>query len=307
MNTPSTSMNRRQFLQSSPAIGTLAAAGMSSAIRPLQADEPAKTEGWQLGCFTRPFADFPYAETLDAIAAAGYAAVGLMSARLASGNVALSAATDAQVAEIREEAGKRGLAISVTYYGGPSANESPEGRVAALRRLIDNCGSARCGTILLGGTPKEEFFDAYYGAVKSVCDYAAERKVALVLKPHGGLNATGAQIRDIVRAVDHPAFRVWYDPGNIFYYSEGKSDPLDDVASVAGLVIGMCVKDFKLPREVALNPGTGLVNFPELMKRLAAGGFRSGPLIVETLDPGDLPATTANARKAREFLQSILS
>jgi sugar phosphate isomerase/epimerase len=280
MNTPSTSMNRRQFLQSSSAIGTLAAAGMSSAIRPLQADEPAKTEGWQLGCFTRPFADFPYAETLDAIAAAGYAAVGLMSAR---------------------------LAIAVTYYGGPSANESPEGRVAALRRLIDNCGSAKCATILLGGTPKEEFFDAYYGAVKSVCDYAAERKVAFVLKPHGGLNATGAQIRDIVRAVGHPAFRVWYDPGNIFYYSEGKSDPLDDVASVAGLVIGMCVKDFKLPREVALNPGTGLVNFPELMKRLAAGGFRSGPLIVETLDPGDLPATTANARKAREFLQSILS
>lgn len=305
MNPPSTPMNRRQFLQSSAAMG---ASGLAApAVLSLQADEPAKATGWQLGCFTRPFGEFAYAEALDGIAAAGFTAVGLMNARLPSGNVALSAATDAQVAEIRDEAAKRGLAIAATYYGGPPVNESLEAGIAALRRLIDHCATAKCATILLGGTGKEDLFDAYYEAVKSVCDYAAEKEVALVLKPHGGLNSTGAQIRDIVGAIDHPAFRVWYDPGNILYYSEGKCDPLDDVASVAGLVTGMCVKDFKLPQEVALNPGTGLVKFPELMKRLGEGGFRSGPLIVETLDPGDLPATIANARKAREFLQSILA
>lgn len=298
-------MNRRQFLQSSAAMGAFGLA--APAIRSLQADEPSKAIGWQLGCFTRPFGEFTYAEALDGIAAAGFTAVGLMNARLPSGNVALSAATDAQVAEIRDEAAKRGLAIAATYYGGPPVNESLEAGIAALRRLIDHCATAKCATILLGGTGKEDLFDAYYEAVKSVCDYAAEKQVALVLKPHGGLNTTGTQIRDIVRAIDHPAFRVWYDPGNIFYYSEGKSDPLDDVASVAGLVTGMCVKDFKLPKEVALNPGTGLVKFPELMKRLGEGGFRSGPLVVETLDPGDLPATIANAKKAREFLQSILA
>ncbi len=296
-------MNRRDFLRSSVATTTLGAA----ATHLLRADEPAKAGAWQLGCFTRPFGEFPYAEALDGIAAAGFSAVGLMNARLPSGNVPLSAATDAQVAEIGDEAAKRGLAVAATYYGGPPVNDSLEAGIAALRRLVDNCATAKCATILLGGTSKEDLFDAYYEAVKSVCDYAAEKKVSMVLKPHGGLNTTGAQIRDIVRAIDHPAFRVWYDPGNIFYYSEGKSDPLDDVASVAGLVTGMCVKDFKLPKEVALNPGTGLVNFPELMKRLGEGGFRSGALVVETLDPGDLPATAANAKKAREFLQSILS
>lgn len=300
-------MNRRKFLHASAATAALGATGVASAIHPLQADETAKSSGWQLGCFTRPFGEFTYAETLDGIAAAGFKAVGLMNARLASGNVALAAATDAQVAEIGEEAAKRKLAIAATYYGGPPVTESLEAGIEALRRLVDHCATAKCATILLGGTPKEDLFEAYYEAVKSVCDHAAEKKVALVLKPHGGLNTTGAQCRDIVKAVDHPAFRVWYDPGNIFYYSEGKSDPLDDVASVAGLVTGMCVKDFKLPREVALNPGTGLVDFSELMKRLGEGGFRSGPLVVETLDPGDLPTTIANAKKAREFLQSILA
>jgi sugar phosphate isomerase/epimerase len=100
---------------------------------------------------------------------------------------------------------------------------------------------------------------------------------------------------------------MWYDPGNIFYYSEGKLDPLDDVASVAGLITGMCVKDFRPPQEVSINPGSGQVRFAELMSRLQAGGFRGGPLVVETLAPGDLATVTANALAAREFLAGLVA
>jgi len=297
-------MKRRHFLKRSAALsafGVLAPASFRTAASAAEEDT-----SFELGCFTRPFGEFTYAEALDGIVAAGFDNVGLMNARLESGNVPLATADPAQVREIGEEAAKRGLAISSTYYGGPPVAESLEAGIEGMRRLIDNCHEAKCATILLGGTGREELSERYYEAVAALCDYGAEKGVAFVLKPHGGLNATGPQCREIVESVDHENFRIWYDPGNIFYYSEGALDPLDDLASVAGLVTGMCVKDFGPPREVAINPGSGLVKWPELMKGLIDGGFRSGPLVVETLQPGDLPTTIANATRAREFLEELV-
>ena len=95
-------------------------------------------------------------------------------------------------------------------------------------------------------------------------------------------------------------FRLWYDPGNIFYYSDGKLDPVDDAASVNGAVVGMSVKDFRPPKDVALTPGTGKVDFLRVLARLQQGGFINGPLVVECLDPGDLAASTPKLVKARQ-------
>lgn len=307
-------LGRRRFVRQLSALGAmggLAGAGLGSGLVPefAVANEPSTrgTSPWQIGCFTRPFSEFTYAETLDAIAAAGFASVGLMAVKLSSGTVTLADANETQLNEIRDEAAKRKLAISVTYYGGPPIKNSLAEGIAGIRKLIGNCQKSGCAAIVLGGTADESMMEGYYKAIAAVCDEAAEKQVALVLKPHGGLNATGPQCREIIGKINHPAFRLWYDPGNILYYSEGAIDPLDDVESVAGLVTGMCVKDFAPPRDVAVNPGTGRVNFPELMKRLKAGGFRSGALVVETLAPGDLAATTANARAARVFLEQLLS
>jgi len=300
-------LRRRQFLQQAAACtasGVLAshlvAADESSTAQP---DAPSP---WLLGCFTRPFSECTYAQTVEAIASAGYAAVGLMSVRLGDATVTLGDANESQVAEIRDQAAMHKLSIAATYYSGPPVDSSVTVGIEALRRLIDNCRQAKCATILMGGTTNEQQFDAYYDAVAACCDYAAQKQVALVVKPHGGLNATGPQCREIVARVNHPAFRLWYDPGNIFYYSEGQLDPVNDVSSVAGLVTGMCVKDFAPPQDVAINPGAGRVDFPKLMTQLKAGGFVSGPLIVETLKPGDLETTKANAAAAYKFLSELV-
>jgi sugar phosphate isomerase/epimerase len=125
------------------------------------------------------------------------------------------------------------------------------------------------------------------------------------MKPHGGFIATGAQCRQGVEQVGHKNFRIWYDPGNIFYYSDGKLDPVDDVASVDGLVVGMSVKDFRMPKDVMVTPGTGLVNFRRVFERLQQGGFRRGPLLVECLERGDAAKVTAEAGKARKFLEDL--
>lgn len=315
--------NRRQFLRRLTSGGALAGMAMTGFATPAWlggdmtfADEPdaaaqpkpAPAESpWKIGCFTRPFSEFTYAETLNAIAAAGYGSVGLMTVKLPTASVTLADATAAQAEAIGKQAADHGLAVSATYYGGPPVRQSVAEGTAALRQLIDNCRRAGCTSVVLGGTGEAAIFDRYFEAIRTVCDLAAENNVELVIKPHGGLNATGPQCREIIRRVDHPAFRMWYDPGNIFYYSEGKLDPLDDVASVAGLVTGMCVKDFRPPQEVSINPGSGQVRFAELMSRLQAGGFRGGPLVVETLAPGDLATVTANARNAREFLAGLVA
>jgi len=67
----------------------------------------------------------------------------------------------------------------------------------------------------------------------------------------------------------------------------------------------MSVKDFRLPKDVMVTPGSGLVNWPALFARLKQGGFRRGPLLVECLERGDLAKVTAEAKKARVFLEEV--
>ncbi|NIV02055.1 MAG: hypothetical protein GWN55_12190 [Phycisphaerae bacterium] len=103
----------------------------------------------------------------------------------------------------------------------------------------------------------------------------------------------------------HKNFRIWYDPGNIFYYSNGELDPVVDAATVDRLVVGMCIKDYRHPKDVLVTPGNGKVNFPAVLARLKKGGFTRGPLVVECLERGDLKKTLAEASKARRFLEEL--
>jgi sugar phosphate isomerase/epimerase len=157
----------------------------------------------------------------------------------------------------------------------------------------------------LGGTSKPDLVQPYFKAIAECCDYAAERGVALTIKPHGGTNATGAECRRLVESVGNKNLRIWYDPGNIMYYSEGKIDPVTDVASVDGLVAGMSIKDFRPPKDVLVTPGSGKVDFPKVLARARQGGFTQGPLVVECLAQGDVARVTAEARRTRLFLEKL--
>jgi len=76
---------------------------------------------------------------------------------------------------------------------------------------------------------------------------------------------------------------------------------------VDGLVVGMSVKDFLPPKEVLVTPGTGRVNFREVLARLEKGGFANGPLVVECLTPSEERAKiTAEARKAFRFVAELV-
>jgi len=192
------------------------------------------------------------------------------------------------------------------YGGDIPVAKSLEAGIEGLRKLIDNCAACRAKNLLMGGTGNEKLYKTYYKAIAECCDYAAEKGVGISIKPHGGLNATGPQCRKTVEMVGHKNFRIWYDPGNILYYSNAKLDPVADAAAVDGLVVGMCVKDYKHPKNVLVTPGTGMVDFPAVLARLKKGGFRRGPLVVECLKRGQLKQTLAEAKKARLFLKALV-
>lgn len=295
-------LSRRDFLGHSLRLGAVGLAASYTATSTM-----ASTAGdrWQIGCYTRPWAKYDYRVALDAIAEAGFKYAGLMTAK-SKNNLVISVETTLEEAEqVGREVRNRGLKIPSVYGGGIPVDKSLEAGIEGLRKLIDNCAACGAGNLLMGGIGNEKLFKVYYKAIAECCDYAAEKGLGISVKPHGGLNATGPQCRKTIEMVNHKNFRIWYDPGNIYYYSDGKLDPVSEAASVDGLVVGMCVKDYKHPKKVDLTPGTGMVDFPAVMARLKKGGFTGGPLVVECLEPGDLEQTLAEAKKVRQFLEEL--
>ncbi len=294
-------LGRRRLLQ---AAGLALAAGPLARLSAQAA--PAKASPWQIGCYTRPWDQQDCQAAMDGIAAAGYKYAALMTAKGGKSPFVIHAGTSVkEAAAVGEQARKRGLTILNVYAGEPPVAAGEQAGVAGLKRMIDNTAACGCGGLMLGGIGKAELVDAYCRVVAQCCDYAAGKKVALSVKPHGGQNATGPQLGRMIQKVNHANFRLWYDPGNVYYYSGGKLDPVEDVKSVAGLIAGMSVKDFQPPRNVNVTPGKGLVRWKELFAALKTGGFVAGPLVVECTARGAGVDVTAEARKARLFLEEI--
>jgi sugar phosphate isomerase/epimerase len=109
-----------------------------------------------------------------------------------------------------------------------------------------------------------------------------------------------------MKKVGHPNFRIWYDAGNIIYYT-GK-DPLEELKPIVRHVSGFCAKDCAEPKgEVMIQFGTGRVDFAGVFKVLKSAGFE-GPIMVECCAVGETAqATGQNARANREFLEKVLA
>ncbi len=299
-------LSRRQFLSRSLTVGlTGTAACFAASSDKSQLSKSKGQTAWQIGCFTRPWADYDYRVAFDAIAEAGFKYVGLMTTKSETKLVISVATSDEEAQQVGEEARKRGLTVAAVYGGNPPVKESLQVCIDGLKKLIDNCAACDGKNLMLSGTNKKEYYEMYYKAIAECCDYAEAKGIGIGIKPHGKLNGTGTQCRKTIEMVGHKNFRLWYDPGNILYYSEGKLNPIDDAATVDGLLVGMCVKDYQPPRNVSLTPGAGIVDFPAVFSRLKQGGFTSGPLIIESLEPGDLKQTLAEAKKARGFVEQL--
>lgn len=300
-------LSRRGFLGRTAAIGAAAVAGTHAGPLAGQAvaETPADGDSWQIGCYTRPWANFDYLAAFDAIAEAGFKHVGMVFANINSAPVFSASSPLEGALRAGEEAKRRGLDI-LSVYGGGLNVETRELAIADLRHLIDLCVGAKAKNLLLCGIDDPKYHNTCFGAISDCCEYAAEKSVGLTIKPHGSLIGTGPQLRKAVEDVNRKNFTIWYDAGNILFYSNGKLNPVDDAATVDGLVTGWCIKDYRHPKQVEVTPGTGQVDFPAVFARLKKGGFTHGPLVVETLSAGDLPQLLAEAKTARRFVETLV-
>src|SRR6185369_4064073 len=112
-------------------------------------------------------------------------------------------------------------------------------------------------------------YEHFYHVMRDAAAYAAERRVKLVMKPHGGGSGASAEIVAAMKAVSHPNFKIWYDAGNIIYYT-GK-DPIAELRPIAPHVTGFCAKDCAaVESDVMIQFGTGRVDFAGVFKVLKA-------------------------------------
>lgn len=254
-----------------------------------------------LGCWTRPWWDFTLQEALRGIAAAGFPIVGL--APFDDGPVFSADSTEEEIARLKAAVESHGL-VPQAVFGNPDLSRELEEAVSLFQREIERVQWLGLPYIVLLGTADEDQYEKWYSAVERCLDFAGERGVMLLLKPHGGLSALAGDLLRAVERFDHPNFGVCYDPGNIYYYTGEKAE--QDLPTVVEHVRAMCIKDEVGGKhgEVMITPGVGLVDFERIFSILQDAGF-SGPCWLECVGATSLEDINAEAKKAREFVLEV--
>lgn len=259
----------------------------------------------QLGCMPRPWSKFPGDEALAGIAAAGFTYYGVLGHRELeiNGNTPPEQA-EAVAARVRD----RGLEPRVVYSATPMGGSEDEA-LAHVKRLIDNAKRTGIGVLIEGGTSRPEFFDKYFAVMRRAAPYAQEQGVTIAMKPHGGLSTTSDDCVRVIQTVNHPGFRLCFDPGNLLYYAGER--PEVALRKLAPLSVAMCIKDETggngPQRSVEVTPGDGDVDFPAIFKILAEHGFAGRPAIIETLGGTTLEDINQQAKRAHEYLTQVLA
>jgi len=291
-------LNRRTFLQ------TATVAATSLAGRRWTNAFAAEKTNWPIGCFNRAWSKWSYDDALEGMAAAGYRLTGLLSGH--RGEVfTSSAATPEYLEGLKKRITQRGLAVNMTAIRfRPEA--TLEANVADLRKQIENAARLELRFMLTFGVDNPAHYESFYRLMADAAAQAEKRGLQIALKPHGGGSGASEEILRCLDKVAHPNFKIWYDAGNIIYYT-GK-DPGSELEPIARHVTGFCAKDCPAPKgEVMSQFGTGKVDFKAVFTKLKSVGF-NGPIMVEGVKVGATAAeTTDNARANREFLEKVLA
>ena len=113
--------------------------------------------------------------------------------------------------------------------------------IADLRKQIENAARLELKFMLTFGVDKPEHYENFYRLMADAAAQTDKRGIKLVLKPHGGGSGASEEILRCLDKVAHANFKIWYDAGNIIYYT-GK-DPLAELEPIAKHVTGFCAKD----------------------------------------------------------------
>jgi len=318
------SSSRREFL-------VTASAAAAASVLPVSAREQApRAAPWPIGCHTRPFTGFRASQAtnpdyvLDAVKAAGYQYSDMISPAPPGGRGA--PVTPEMITALKQKLTTRGLKSNIASLPTAAKGVALPDAIAAARDVITTAhGLGQKYALNLGVEDEERWVD-WCKVLSDAAAFGHERGVKVVVKHHHGLNNTSLDLLAWIKQVNHPNFGVFFDPGNVVYYT-GK-DPVKQLEIIGPHVSGVVAKDCNAPHfleravgdppfgtavtgagnpEVMIQFGTGKVDFPAFFKKLKSYGF-NGPVMVEGTEVGStLEQTIANARANREFLEKVFA
>lgn len=312
----SVSMNevsRRGFLKT----GSVAAA--AATMNMFDGDVLASGVSWPVGCFNRPWmqkfgshvqplstpqpANWGFDAALTGIKEAGFLMAGLLTPMPEEPFLGADASED-YLAGLKKRIAASGLTATMGSLHG-NFSSSLEDAIQQVRRQIDHAQFLNVEWLLTFGVDKKEDYANYCRAMADAADYAQERKIKLVLKPHGGSSGASEEIIRCLKDVGRPNFKIWYDAGNIIYYT-GK-DPVEELRPIAQYVTGFCAKDCAAPNsDVMIQFGSGKVDFSAVYGELKKAGF-NGPTFIECAGGKTFQEVTDGARANRVFLEKIFA
>lgn len=178
-------------------------------------------------------------------------------------------------------------------------------QIKLVRKQVDNAHTLGTEWLLTFGTEKPEHYETYYKLMADTADYCEDKKIKLVMKPHGGGSGAAEEILRCIKAVNRPNFKIWYDAGNIIYYT-GK-DPVEQLKPIAQYVTGFCAKDCDHQKgDVFVQFGQGKVDFPAVFGELKKAGYH-GPVMVECAAGKTYEEVTENAKANRLYLEKVFA
>ncbi len=260
-----------------------------------------------IGCTTRPYESLTFPEACDHISAAGYTDVAVFAN--AGQNPVRADSTSAEIRETSRVAANAGLTPSAVMGSVRFLNKDLEVCLDDYKRLIDSAAGLGAKWLLDCGTASEAYYEDYYELMRRAAPHAAQSGVNIALKPHGGISLTVQDLIKVDQEVNHCAFGICYDPGNIIYYTKGELRPETDINAVAPKVTTVIVKDCVVQDgkpDVMVTPGEGLVDFKQVLGGLVAGGF-DGPLYVECVGGSTLNEINANVESTLIFVRGVLT
>jgi len=270
----------------------------ASAADPLPKLRPSE---WDIGCFNRPWGAGSYDDALAGIQAAGFRLTGLLGDHKGEPFTSADATTE-YLDRLKDRVAARGLTLIVGWL--KTRHDIPlVESITNAQKQIDHAKRLGLKYMLTVGVDPPDQFEHFYKVMAVAAEYARQRQIQIVLKPHGGCSLASNEILRCLERVEHENFRVWFDAGNIIHYSD--QDPVVEASRLAPWITGFCAKDCIGPKGVVmLRFGEGKVPFADVFAKLKPSDF-SGPVMVECCGGKTLAEITAGARANREYLEKL--
>jgi sugar phosphate isomerase/epimerase len=288
------------------------------AQEPKAAKEPTSEKKeptrFQIACMTLVYSQFPFERALNGIRAAGYRYLAWGTYhRDADGKrtpVMPEDAPPTRAAELGRRCRDLGLEPLMMFSG--IYPDAPN-HLAVFKNRIAQAAAAGIPQVLTFGHTKRGDYSRWIEHFKILGRVARDNHVQIVIKPHGGLTATGKLAAKIVREVADEGVKVNYDSGNLM--DDPKIDAaavIADVQACAAEVRSFCIKDHRhFPKDEDCGPGFGEIDHYKLLHPVAFTG-RPMPLCCENIfepivpRPSNPEGVDALARRAREFLDVVI-